>query len=78
MEKEFSKLSLHQKLEILIKEMVEDELPLEDALKEFQKVFIVTAAKKYKGNQTTIAKALGLHRNTLHNRVKLLKLKKLF
>lgn len=70
---EFESLNLHQKMEILIREMVEKELPLKESLKEFKKIYIELAAKKYKGNKTRIAKALGVHRNTLHNLNKKLK-----
>ena len=76
MEKKFSDLNLHQKLEIMIKEMVEKELSLKDALREFEKIFFEQTARKYEGNKTKMAKALGIHRNTLHNRSKTLKLKK--
>ena len=76
MEKKFSDLNLHQKLEIMIKEMVEKELSLKDALREFEKIFFEQTARKYAGNKTKMAKALGIHRNTLHNRSKTLKLKK--
>ena len=61
-------------MEILIGEMVEKELPLRDSKREFEKIFIELAAKKYNGNKTKIAKALGIHRNTLHNRAKCLKI----
>jgi DNA-binding NtrC family response regulator len=72
MKKEYSELNLHQKMEILIQELVENELPIKDALREFEKIYIELAAKKYKGNKTKMAKALGLHRNTLHNLIKAL------
>jgi DNA-binding NtrC family response regulator len=63
-------------MEIIIEEMVEKELSLKDGLKEFEKIYIETASKKYKGNMTKIAKALGIHRNTLRSRAKSLKIKK--
>lgn len=76
MEKEFDKLSIHQKLEIIIEEMVEKELRLKDVLKEFEKIYIETSAKKYNSNMTRMARALGVHRNTLRNRANTLKIKK--
>ncbi len=76
MEKKSDKLNIHQKLEIVIEEMVEKELSLQDALKEFEKIYIEKAAKKYKGKMTKMAKALGIHRNTLRNRAKSLKILK--
>ena len=77
MEKESNKPSIHQKLEIIIDEMVEKELSLRDVLKEFEKIYIETAGKKYNSNMTKMAKALGVHRNTLRNRAKALKIKKI-
>jgi len=77
MDKKIDQLNLHQKLEILIADMVEKEVRFRDALKEFQKVYIELAAKKYNGNKTKMADALGVHRNTLHNRAKSLKIKRL-
>ncbi len=73
--KESRTLSIHEKMEILIKELVEKELPIKEAIKEFEKIYIETAGKKYNGNKTRIAKALGIHRNTLHNLCKTLKIK---
>lgn len=75
MERKFSELNLHQKLEIIIKEMVEKELSLKEAMKEFEKIYIEAGLKKYKGNLSKMAKALGIHRNTLQNRTKRLKIK---
>jgi len=75
--KKSSSLTIHQKLETLIKEMVEKEIQYKDALNEFEKVFIETASKKYRGNRSKVAKAIGIHRNTLHSRAKALKIKKM-
>ena len=76
MSKESDKLNIHQKLEIVIEEMVEKELSLKDGLREFEKIYIETVSKKYKGNMTRMSKALGVHRNTLRNRAKSLKISK--
>ena len=76
MERKSDKLNIHQKLEIAIDEMVEKELSLKDTLKEFEKIYILKTAKKYKGNMTKMANALGVHRNTLRNRAKSLKILK--
>jgi DNA-binding NtrC family response regulator len=74
MEKKFDQLTIHQKLEKIIEEMVEKELHLKDVLQEFEKIYIETASRKYKGKMTKIAKALGVHRNTLRNRGRSLKI----
>jgi len=76
MDRKFSELNIHQKLEAVIKEMVERELRLKDVLREFEKIFFEQTAKKYEGNKTKMAEALGIHRNTLQNRAKALKIKK--
>jgi DNA-binding NtrC family response regulator len=74
MPKESDKLNIHQQLEIIIEEMVEKELSLKDGLREFEKIYIETVSKKYKGNMTRMSRALGVHRNTLRNRAKSLKI----
>ncbi len=76
MDRRSSDLNLHQRMELIIKDMVEKEINLKDALREFEKIFFEQSAKKHEGNKTKMAKALGIHRNTLHNRAKLLKIKK--
>jgi DNA-binding NtrC family response regulator len=78
MEKKFSELTIHQKLELVIKEMVDREVQLKEATKEFEKIFIENTSRKYRGNKTKMAKAMGIHRNTLHSRAKSLRIKKLF
>ncbi|MBN2264384.1 MAG: helix-turn-helix domain-containing protein [Candidatus Aminicenantes bacterium] len=76
MDRRSSGLNFHQRLEMLAGDMVDKEISLKDALREFEKVFYEQAAKKHEGNQTRMAKALGIHRNTLRNRAKVLKIKK--
>jgi DNA-binding NtrC family response regulator len=76
MDRRSSDLNLHQRMELIIKDMVEKEINIKDALREFEKIFFEQAAKKHEGNKTKMAQALGIHRNTLHNRAKLLKVKK--
>jgi DNA-binding NtrC family response regulator len=75
MKKESREPSIHEKMILLIQEMVEKGLPLKEAIKEFEKIYIETAAKKFNGNKTKMAKALNVHRNTLHNLCKTLKVK---
>jgi DNA-binding NtrC family response regulator len=77
MDKKFEQLNIHQKMETLIADLVEKEVRFRDALREFQKIYIEAMARKYDGNKSKTAKALGIHRNTLHNRAKSLKIKKL-
>ena len=74
MSHEYEQLTINTKMKLLAKDLVENELPLRDALREFEKLYILTASKKYNGNKTRMAKALGVHRNTLHNLCKSLEL----
>lgn len=74
MSHEYEQLTINAKMKLLAKDLVENELPLRDALREFEKIYILTASKKYNGNKTRMAKALGVHRNTLHNLCKSLEL----
>jgi DNA-binding NtrC family response regulator len=76
MEKRSSELNLHQRMELIVKDMVDKDINLKDALREFEKIFFEQAARKHEGNKTQMAKALGIHRNTLHNRAKILKIRK--
>jgi len=63
-------------MELIVKDMIDKEINLRDALREFEKIFYEQAAKKHEGNRTRMAQTLGIHRNTLHNRAKVLKIKK--
>lgn len=76
MDKKSSGLNFHQRIELLVRDMVESGIGLKDALREFEKIFFEQVAKKHEGNKTRMAEALGIHRNTLHNRAKILKIKK--
>ena len=76
MDKRTSEPSLHQRMELIVREMVDREINLKDALREFEKIFFEQAARKHEGNKTKMAQALGIHRNTLHNRAKILKVRK--
>ena len=67
--------TIHEQMVLLIGEMVERELPIKEAIKEFEKIYIKTASERYNGNKTKMAQALGIHRNTLHNLCKSLKIK---
>ncbi len=64
--------TIHERMENLIREMVDREIPLKEALREFEKIYIETAREKCRGNKTKTAEALGIHRNTLHNLIKAL------
>lgn len=72
MSNEYDSISINQKMKVLVNELVEKELPIKDAIKEFERIYVETARRKYNGNKTRMARALGIHRNTLHNLCKAL------
>lgn len=76
MDRRSSELNLHQRMELIVKDMMEKGINLKDALREFEKIFYEQAARKHDGNRSRMAETLGIHRNTLSNRAKVLKIKK--
>ena len=60
---------MREKLDQLVTEMIENKIYLDEAVGEFEKKFIQLALKKTEGNQSTAAKVLGLHRNTLSRKI---------
>ena len=66
---------MHRLLEQLVVQMVEKGIQYEDALREFDKRFIVEVMDKSDGNLSKAADTLGVHRNTLSRKIKDLKIK---
>ncbi len=66
---------MYRLLEQLVAQMVEKGIQYEDALREFDKRFIVEVMDKSDGNLTKAADTLGVHRNTLARKIKDLKIK---
>lgn len=58
------------KLEELVKEMVDRGVLFEDAVAEFEKLFILQVLKRTDGNLSKAAEELRIHRNTLSKRVR--------
>ena len=61
-------------LENLVFEMYRTGMQLKEALREFQRGFILTVLKDQKGNQCRAAARLGMHRNTLRRSIRLLQI----
>lgn len=61
--------SLNGQLTRLVSELVDRGLTLEQARKEFEKQFILASLRKNEGNFSRSAKYLGVHRNTLRNKL---------
>jgi Fis family transcriptional regulator, factor for inversion stimulation protein len=66
---------VHRLLEQLVAQMVEKGIQYEDALREFDRRFIVEVVDKNDGNLSKAADILGVHRNTLSRKIKDLKIK---
>lgn len=61
--------TLNSRLGRIISELVRRGVPLEQARREFEKQYIVASLKSNEGNFGRSAKSLGVHRNTLRNKV---------
>ena len=66
---------MHKLLEQLVAQMVEKGIHYEDAVREFDRRFIVEVVEKNDGNLSKAADTLGMHRNTLSRKIKELKIK---
>jgi DNA-binding protein Fis len=66
---------LNKLLDELVVKMVEKGIHYEDALREFDRRFIVEVVDKSDGNLCKAADILGVHRNTLSRKIKDLKIK---
>lgn len=61
-------------LENQIEKWVKGEIKLEEAMREFERRYITVALKETNWNRSVAARRLGIHRNTLINKVKTLNL----
>jgi Fis family transcriptional regulator len=61
-------------LESVVLQMYRAGLCCPEAVREFQKVFILTVLKDQRGNQCRAAKILGIHRNTLRRAIRALEI----
>ena len=66
---------MHKLLDELVTRMVDKGIRYEDALREFDRRFIVEVVEKSDGNLCKAADTLGVHRNTLARKIKELKIK---
>ncbi len=61
--------NLRDGLTRIVDELVRQGVTLEQARKEFEKQFIVASIRSSEGNLCRCARSLGVHRNTLRNKV---------
>ena len=60
---------IHNRLETLIDEMLEGQILLDEAMAEFEKLYIKKALARHRQHLSKTASATGIHRNTLSKRV---------
>jgi transcriptional regulator with PAS, ATPase and Fis domain len=60
---------MRTRLEALIDEMLDGQIMLDEALDEFEKLYIQKALARHKEHLSRTAASLGIHRNTLSKRV---------
>ena len=60
---------MKDQIEEIVTQMIDHGLFYGEAIAEFEKKFIATVLDKNRGNQTKAAKAMGIHRNTLRNKI---------
>ena len=65
-----------ERLERLVEEMVDWDVRFEDAVREFERRFILRVLRTTGGSLTKTAGALGLHRNTLTRKMAAYKIKR--
>lgn len=62
-------MQLRDRMEILIEEMLDGQILLNEAMSEFEKIYIEKALKRNNDHLSNTAEILGIHRNTLSKRV---------
>ena len=60
---------MRRQLESLIREMLDGHILLDEAITEFEKLYIKKALARHKQHLSNTAVVLGIHRNTLAKRV---------
>ena len=62
-------MQMRAQLEMLIDEMLDGQIMLNEAVAEFEKLFIQKALARHKNHLSRTATALNIHRNTLTKRL---------
>ncbi len=62
-------MQMRARLEMLIDEMLDGQIMLDEAVAEFEKLFIQKALGRHKNHISRTAAALNIHRNTLAKRL---------
>ena len=62
-------MQIRSRLEALVEEMLDGQILLEEALSEFERIYIQKALSRQQKHLSRTAHMLGIHRNTLAKRV---------
>jgi transposase-like protein len=62
--------SIEDRLNQIINELIGNGITLDQAVEAFEGKYIVAAMAANRGNITRASRALGVHRNTLHNKLR--------
>lgn len=62
-------MQLRDRIERLIEEMLDGQILLNEAMSEFERIYIEKALERNKDHLSNTASVLGIHRNTLSKRV---------
>ncbi len=62
--------TIDDRLNQIIRELISSGITLEQAVEAFEAKYIVAAMKENRGNVTKASVVLGVHRNTLHNKLR--------
>lgn len=62
--------TIDDRLNQIISELIDSGITLEQAVQAFESKYIVAAMDANRGNVTRASRALGVHRNTLHNKLR--------
>ena len=65
---------MKEQLEKLVLQMYRCSIGYSEAVREFQKIFIITVLREQRANQVKAAGELGMHRNTLRREIRRLEI----
>ena len=65
-----SPANLQERLDALVADMIAGGIRMDEAVRVLESHFLRHCLKQHKGNQSRAADALGIHRNTLRNKMR--------
>ena len=65
-----SRENLQSRLESIVADMLDGGLRMDEAVRELESHFLRQVLQRHDGNQSRAAAAMGIHRNTLRNKMR--------